>query len=263
MSQGKFNRVHQPDIGNGKPVQLSAISKEHGIAGIVPRMMISPSLTAPKRLPISPASWHMQNYRPVSPPFPAHPHKSTSGNLPKTPCVFSRVLLADLMRGWTIGCGKKIPDCKAIKGHYLASKAGGSRQTGLYLGPFSMRNQSEPDTGFSGKRQDPETAIRGLFRRIFPQGIGLPWGESGNTHPQLNKGHTFPGPKRPRIGYPWIPFPGSTGNGVHANGTNGISELFLKIGQNKGHFNLHYSGPVRAPVFGRCWSTWQRAGRPL
>jgi hypothetical protein len=138
MSQGKRNRAHQPDIGNGKPVQLSAISKEHGIAGIVPPTMIYPSLMAPERLPISPASRHMQNHRPVSPPFPGPPSKFTSENCQNSTDAFSRVLLADLNGGLAIGCGQKIPECKAIKGHYLTSKAGGFRRTRADLRLFSM-----------------------------------------------------------------------------------------------------------------------------
>jgi hypothetical protein len=52
------------------------------------------------------------------------------------------------------------------------------------------------------------------------KGSSLPESISGNTLPPLNKGYTFPGPKRPRIGNPELPFSGSTGNDVHAHGTN-------------------------------------------
>ena len=63
-------------------------------------------------------------------------------------------------------------------------------------------------------------------------------------------------PIRPRIGKPAIPFSGSTGNDVHAHGRNGISGVFSKTGQKEGHFNLQYSGPVRATVFRRGYCMW-------
>ena len=163
---------------------------------VEPRTRISASLTAPKRLALSPASRPRQPDRPVSPPFPAHLHKSTSENLPKPTCAFNRVLLADPGAGRVIGCGKKILGCKAIKGHYLASKAGEFRQMGLDLSDFSMQNQSEPDSGFFGGGLDPGTGIRARFRRILVWGM-LPPGArfQGRGVVALNPAHAFPGLK--------------------------------------------------------------------
>ena len=79
-----------------------------------------------------------------------------------------RVFSADPGAGRVIGCGKKILDSWAVKGHYLTSKSGEFRQTGLVLGDFSTRTQTEPKLGFSGRGPDRKTGIRARIGRILP-----------------------------------------------------------------------------------------------
>ena len=65
----------------------------------------------------------------------------------------------------------------------------------------------------------------------------------GGTVPAYQGSLTVnPGPYWDRIAIPETPFSGSTGNGVHAHGKNGILPLFYKTDWKQGILNLHYSG---------------------
>jgi hypothetical protein len=68
---------------------------------------------------------------------------------------------------------------------------------------------------------------------------------------------------RPRIAFPEISSPGSTGNDVHAHGENAVLPFFSRTGQKKGHLNLHNSGLYFAPFFRRCLEDGAGAKRTL
>ena len=91
-------------------------------------------------------------------------------------CIFGK---------WTgKSMGRNYPRYRAIKGQYLASKAGEFRKTGRLISVFSTRTKKEHFTGVSGRGRDPKSGKGAQFGLIFPivsilhpeACFGVPWG---------------------------------------------------------------------------------------